>query len=122
MRIPIDARPGDRLTQSKECFVRIAASVVWAVALSTVVPGHAWQRGPQTAQEIRVILLGTQGGPSFSAERIGIGTLVVAGQERLLFDAGRSITTSPATTSIPRRRCPWFAGSMTVLSSSARIS
>ena len=42
---------------------------------------------------LRVILLGTQGGPSFSAQRIGIGTLVLAGDERLLFDAGRAITT-----------------------------
>ena len=80
--------------------MRIAASVAWAVALSTVVPGHAWQARPQTAQDIRVILLGTQGGPSFSAERIGIGTLVVAGQERLLFDAGRGITTGMARAAV----------------------
>ena len=42
--------------------MRIAASVAWAVALSTVVPGHAWQARPQTAQDIRVILLGTPDG------------------------------------------------------------
>ena len=42
--------------------MRIPASVAWAVALSAFVPGHAWQARPQTAQDIRVILLGTPDG------------------------------------------------------------
>lgn len=42
---------------------------------------------------LEIILLGTAGGPTFDARRLGISTLVVAGSERLLFDAGRSVTT-----------------------------
>jgi len=45
---------------------------------------------------IRVILLGTAGGPAFNAQRLGTSTLVEAGPERLLFDAGRSLTTGMA--------------------------
>jgi ribonuclease Z len=45
---------------------------------------------------MRVVLLGTQGGPTIHPQRLGIGTLVVAGQERLLFDAGRAVTTGLA--------------------------
>ena len=50
---------------------------------------------------LRVILLGTAGGPTFSADREGISTLVVAGSERLLFDCGRGLTTSLAKLDIP---------------------
>lgn len=42
---------------------------------------------------IRVVLLGTAPGPTFNAQRLGISTLVEAGSERLLFDAGRGLTT-----------------------------
>ena len=41
---------------------------------------------------MQVILLGTASGPTFNAQRLGISTLVVAGPEKLLFDAGRSLT------------------------------
>jgi len=36
------------------------------------------------------------GGPTFNAQRMGISTLVEAGGERLLFDAGRGVTTGMA--------------------------
>jgi len=49
---------------------------------------------------IRVVLLGTAGGPTFNAQRLGISTLVEAGSERLLFDAGRSLTTGMAKLAI----------------------
>jgi len=39
-------------------------------------------------------------GPTFNAQRLGIGTLVEAGGERLLFDAGRGVTTGMAKVSI----------------------
>ena len=42
---------------------------------------------------IRVVLLGTAGGPTFNAQRLGISTLVEAGSEKLLFDAGRGVAT-----------------------------
>jgi ribonuclease Z len=46
--------------------------------------------------ELKVVLLGTMGGPTFSGERLGISTLVIAGDQLLLFDAGRSLTTGLA--------------------------
>ncbi len=55
--------------------------------------GHAQQPAARVGPDIRVILLGTQAGPTFAAQRLGIGTLVIAGKEQLLFDAGRGITT-----------------------------
>ncbi|MFN8546638.1 MAG: MBL fold metallo-hydrolase [Candidatus Eisenbacteria bacterium] len=72
--------------------MRVALRAVAAIILSTVLMGQG-EPPPQAAAGMRVILLGTQGGPTFSAQRLGIGTLVIAGQERLLFDAGRGITT-----------------------------
>lgn len=51
-------------------------------------------------QTLRVVLLGTQGGPTFNAQRLGISTLVEAGSERLLFDAGRGTTTGMARVGI----------------------
>jgi ribonuclease Z len=49
---------------------------------------------PSSGDKIRVILLGTAGGPTFDAQRLGISTLIEAGSERLLFDAGRSLWAS----------------------------
>jgi ribonuclease Z len=43
---------------------------------------------------LRVILLGTAGGPVIRAGRTGIGTLVLAGDEVLLFDVGRNVPAS----------------------------
>jgi ribonuclease Z len=66
------------------------------LAVMVLVPTAAHSSGRQssaTEPELRVVLLGTQGGPTFNAQRLGIATLVVAGSERLLFDAGRGVTT-----------------------------
>jgi ribonuclease Z len=49
---------------------------------------------------LKVILLGTAGGPTINADRMGISTLVLAGPEKLLFDCGRGLTTSLARLSI----------------------
>jgi len=46
--------------------------------------------------KLKIILLGTTGGPTIDAQRLGIGTLVLAGTEKLLFDCGRSVTTGMA--------------------------
>lgn len=78
--------------------MRIALALGLAMSLFVVPSGHAQQDASRAG--IRVVLLGTQGGPTFSAQRIGIGTLVEAGQERLLFDAGRSITTGLVRASV----------------------
>jgi len=49
---------------------------------------------------IRVILLGTAGGPRPRAQGLGISTLVLAGSEKLLFDCGRGMTTGMAALAI----------------------
>ena len=43
---------------------------------------------------LRLILLGTRSGPAIEAQRVGIGTLGVAGPELLLFDCGRGVPTA----------------------------
>lgn len=71
------------------------ASMITVAVLLLAAPLNlaATQNPSSTDAALRVLLLGTAGGPSFSADRLGISTLVVAGPERLLFDAGRSLTT-----------------------------
>lgn len=56
--------------------------------------------GPSSSS-LRVILLGTAAGPTINSDRLGISTLVVAGPEQLLFDAGRGLTFALARLSIP---------------------
>jgi len=64
---------------------------VWAITL------HA---GSQDATQksndstLKVILLGTRSGPVIDAQRVGIGTLIAAGPELLLFDCGRGVPTA----------------------------
>lgn len=50
--------------------------------------------------DIRVILLGTAGGPVIRPGRTGIGTLVLAGSEVLLFDVGRDVPASLGRTPV----------------------
>ena len=47
------------------------------------------QTPTQLDPSIKVVLLGTRGGPAIDAQRPGNGTLVIAGREMLLFDCGR---------------------------------
>jgi ribonuclease BN (tRNA processing enzyme)/dienelactone hydrolase len=49
---------------------------------------------PPAAAPLTVILLGTRSGPAIDPQRGGIGTLIVAGPERLLFDVGRGVPTA----------------------------
>jgi Metallo-beta-lactamase superfamily len=67
--------------------------LVIAIVLATPYAIGAQAQVAAEGPSMQVILLGTQGGPSFNAQRIGIETLVVAGGQRLLFDAGRAVTT-----------------------------
>ena len=55
---------------------------------------------PNGDSSLRVILLGTAAGPTFSAQRLGISTLILAGPEKLLFDCGRGLTTGMAAMAI----------------------
>ena len=63
-------------------------------------PLHSQAALPSSASPFKVILLGTAGGPTINPERLGISTLVVAGPELLLFDAGRGMTFALARLSI----------------------
>lgn len=74
--------------------MKVASILLTAAVLAvpTAAPGQQ-RESSATEPEMRVVLLGTQGGPTFSARRLGIATLVLAGSERLLFDAGRGVTT-----------------------------
>jgi ribonuclease Z len=51
--------------------------------------GVAWSANGQTHDELRIVLLGVRGGPNIDPQKFGISTLILAGNERLLFDAGR---------------------------------
>lgn len=77
-------------------------AIVVSASLLAGTSSAAAQASPALAdaQNMRVVLLGTQGGPTFNAQRLGISTLVLAGSERLLFDAGRGTTTGMARVGI----------------------
>jgi ribonuclease Z len=62
---------------------------------------HTQAVTPPSGADFKVILLGTAGGPTLGPERLGISTLVVAGSEQLLVDAGRGLTFALARLSIP---------------------
>ena len=77
--------------------------VIVLSALALALPVSIGGQGSQPVggeQNMRVVLLGTQGGPTFNPQRLGISTLVQAGSERLLFDAGRGTTTGMARVAI----------------------
>ena len=78
------------------------AFVFWSLLLvpASYAAGQEHHSDSSSDPVIRVVLLGTAGGPSFNAQRLGISTFVEAGSERLLFDAGRSLTTGMARMSI----------------------
>ena len=81
--------------------VKTLAIVMSAALLAAVASLEAQgSQSPADEQNMRVILLGTQGGPTFNAQRLGISTLVLAGSERLLFDAGRGTTMGMARAGI----------------------
>jgi ribonuclease Z len=68
------------------------AMSVALLGLLLIASSGAQAQRSATDDAFKVVLLGTAGGPTFDAQRLGIGTLVVAGPERLVFDAGRSIS------------------------------
>ncbi len=53
------------------------------------------------ADTLRVVLLGTAGGPQARFDQFGISTLVEAGDDRLLFDCGRGATLRLAQLGVP---------------------
>src|SRR4249920_255509 len=75
-------------------------SLLLSLLLLAIPRVGAQQDVTSSGDKIRVILLGTAGGPTVDAQRFGISTLIEAGSERLLFDAGRSLTTAMARLTI----------------------
>jgi ribonuclease Z len=74
------------------------------IAAAGILIGAAMVQGNTNAQEIfRVTLLGT-GTPTPRLERLGPATLVEAGNEKLLFDAGRGVPIRLAQVQIPVAR------------------
>jgi ribonuclease Z len=74
-----------------------------AVGLIACVLGpSAIAQAPKISASVKVTLLGT-GSPTLSAKRFGPCTLVEAGSERLLFDAGRGCAIRLAQARVPWR-------------------
>jgi ribonuclease Z len=80
--------------------MRLSSLIVLAGVFALASPRAQTLTANGGESELKVVLLGTMGGPTFSGERLGISTLVIAGDERLLFDAGRSLTTGLARLNI----------------------
>ena len=72
-----------------------AAAILSSLLLIVAPP--AGSQGPTQSSDnatLKVMLLGTRSGPAIDPQRVGIGTLIVAGPERLLFDVGRGVPTA----------------------------
>jgi ribonuclease Z len=81
--------------------MKMRTSLAMVLAVLAFHPAvHSQTQTPAAASSLRVILLGTGGGPVITPDRLGISTLVVAGPEQLLFDAGRGLTFALARLSI----------------------
>src|SRR6476659_995021 len=71
-------------------FTVVVVCLVFAGSVATQQPAGA--AAQPTTDHLRVILLGSGGGPAPNPMRYGISTLVVAGTEKLMFDCGRAAT------------------------------
>lgn len=108
---PFEGRIGSRTKRTKnggpytiQCRpeMRYSARAIWISAvLSVLFAGdHSYSESNSEASKFRVTLLGT-GTPNPSAHRFGPGTLVEAGGQRLVFDAGRGATIRLEQTGVP---------------------
>jgi len=80
--------------------MRLSSLIALAAVLALATPRAQTVTTNGGESELKVVLLGTMAGPTFGGERLGISTLVTAGDERLLFDAGRNLTTGLARLNI----------------------
>ena len=69
----------------------VAVAALWTCLGLTAASQHAAAPSEVPAGAMRVTLLGTASGPRVHPARAGIATLVEAGGQRLLFDAGRGV-------------------------------
>ncbi len=92
----------------------VAAASIACAALPALVPGGGRAGGIAQAQAVspsptatvpsdslKVILLGTGGGPPVNLQQYGASTLVEAGARRFLFDCGRGATLRLAQAGVP---------------------
>src|SRR5262245_39866321 len=72
----------------------MALGVLFAFCAANTGAAGSAARGeiPNDADRLKVILLGSGGGPAPNPQRFGISTLVVAGTDKLMFDCGRAAT------------------------------
>ena len=61
-----------------------------SIAVLSASLASAQPAAPPVAPHFQVVLLGTAGGPTINPDRSGISTLIIAGNERLVFDLGRN--------------------------------
>ena len=80
---------------------KLSAALVCSALLISTALGQELRTGRTDAKQIRVVLLGTAGGPPVRVDRAGISTLVEAGGERFLFDAGRGFMQRLAQAGVP---------------------
>jgi ribonuclease Z len=80
---------------------RALAALVCSALLVSIALGQEPRTGRTEAKQIRVVLLGTAGGPPVRIGHAGISTLVEAGGKRFLFDAGRGLMQQLAQAGIP---------------------
>jgi ribonuclease Z len=71
------------------------------VSFPALTLGQESGAGRVDAKQIRVVLLGTAPGPPVRVDRAGISTLVEAGGDRFLFDAGRGVMQRLAQAGVP---------------------
>ena len=90
-----DERPGYSMDGKHSRIARILA-VLGVLAIALIAPAES------RAESMRVTLLGT-GTPNPHPDRFGPATLVEAGEQRLLFDAGRGVTIRLNQLGIPMR-------------------
>src|SRR5262245_55874974 len=70
---------------------RASAAVMSVALIISTARGQASRAAHGDANQIRVVLLGTAAGPPVRVDGAGISTLVEAGGDRFLFDAGRGV-------------------------------
>ena len=80
---------------------RVTGTAIVCLIVYVFAPSGIAQ-APQMSQRVKVTLLGT-GSPTASVERMGPCTLVEAGSERLLFDAGRGCAIRMSQAGVPWR-------------------
>jgi len=74
--------------------MKSVSALVGLMLLTGAPPAVSPQGAVATSSDssMRVVLLGTRSGPVIDAQRLGISTLILAGDEKLLFDCGRGLT------------------------------